>query len=322
MNPRHPMRHIPGIPDIIEPEFKKTKGFEGSETTEGGSRQTALTGRDEVKSLRPPPIDYSSKEMPKTIMEANDLSIGWRQGSKLNILAQDIKFKAKQGYLIALVGPNGAGKSTLLKTIAGLQPPCGGSLLLMGKDISRISIEERAQLIACVFPEQIETGFLTVWELVAFGRYPYTNARHRLTEEDRKQVTEALSMVGMQSFANRTVSSLSDGERQKVQIARAVAQSTALLIFDEPTAFLDAPSRIEVFKLAERLVRQAGKTLLLCTHEVDLALKTADELWVIDRAHRFSAGAPFVIAHSGAIGKAFDLPSVAFDVFSGTFRAR
>ncbi|HPB07657.1 MAG TPA: ABC transporter ATP-binding protein [Rectinema sp.] len=322
MNPRQPSRHIPGIPDLSEHDFKKTKEIESSDMKGGISIEKSWTGMNERKSLSPNPIAYSSQEMPKTILEANNLSIGWKKGRKFNVLAQDINFKAKEGYLIALVGPNGAGKSTLLKTIAGLQPPCGGSLFLMGKEISRISVEERAQLLACVFPERIETGYLTVWELVAFGRYPYTNARHRLTEEDRQQVMEALSMVGMENFKNRTVSSLSDGERQKVQIARAVAQSTALLIFDEPTAFLDAPSRIEVFRLAERLVRQAGKTLLLCTHEVDLALKTADELWVIDRAHHFSAGAPFVIARSGAIGRAFDLPSVAFDVFSGTFKAR
>jgi len=322
MNQRQPSRHIPGIPDFSEPEFKKNKEFENPDMTGGKSREKSWTGINDRKSPGSPAMAFSSQEMPKTILEANNLSIGWKKGRKLNVLAQDINFKAKEGYLIALVGPNGAGKSTLLKTIAGLQPSCGGSLFLMGKEISRISVEERAQLLACVFPERIETGYLTVWELVAFGRYPYTNARHRLTKEDRQQVMEALSMVGMENFKNRTVSSLSDGERQKVQIARAVAQSTALLIFDEPTAFLDAPSRIEVFRLAERLVRQAGKTLLLCTHEVDLALKTADELWVIDRAHHFSAGAPFVIARSGAIGRAFDLPSVAFDVFSGTFKAR
>ncbi len=157
---------------------------------------------------------------------------------------------------------------------------------------------------------------------MAFGRYPYTNAHNRLTGEDRRHIATALALVGMELFEKRTFSSLSDGERQKVQIARAVAQNTPLLVFDEPTAFLDAPSRIEIFRLAERLVQEAGKTVLLCTHEVDLALKTADELWVIDREHRFAAGSPFVVARSGAIGRAFDLPTVAFDVMSGTFRAR
>ena len=197
MNPRQPSRHIPGIPDLSEHDFKKTKEIESSDMKGGISIEKSWTGMNERKSLSPNPIASSSQEMPKTILEANNLSIGWKKGRKFNVLAQDINFKAKEGYLIALVGPNGAGKSTLLKTIAGLQPPCGGSLFLMGKEISRISVEERAQLLACVFPERIETGYLTVWELVAFGRYPYTNTRHRLTKEDRQQVMEALSMVGM-----------------------------------------------------------------------------------------------------------------------------
>ncbi|GAB6276592.1 MAG: ABC transporter ATP-binding protein [Rectinema sp.] len=266
-----------------------------------------------------PPVGPSAN-LP--VVEASSLAIGWKQGRNLQILTWNINFQVAAGHLIALVGPNGAGKSTLLRTIAGLQAPCGGSLSLLERDITLISAEERASLLACVFNERIEAGYLTVWEFVAFGRYPYTNAHNHLTDEDRRHIATALALVGMERFAARTFSSLSDGEKQKVQIARVVAQNTPLLMFDEPTVFLDAPSRIEIFKLAERLVQEAGKTVLLCTHEVDLALKTADELWVIDREHRFSAGAPFVVARSGAIGRAFDLPTVAFDVISGTFRAR
>jgi iron complex transport system ATP-binding protein len=266
-----------------------------------------------------PPVGPSAN-LP--VVEASSLEIGWKHGRNLQILARNIDFQVAVGRLIALIGPNGAGKSTLLRTIAGLQAPCGGSLTLFGKNVSLISVEERASLLACVFNERIEGGYLTVWEFAAFGRYPYTNARNRLTNEDRRHIATALALVGMEQFEKRTFSSLSDGERQKVQIARAVAQNTSLLVFDEPTAFLDAPSRIEIFRLAERLVQEAGKTVLLCTHEVDLALKTADELWVIDREHRFTSGSPFVVARSGAIGKAFDLPTVAFDAISGTFRAR
>ncbi|MEN6297570.1 MAG: ABC transporter ATP-binding protein [Rectinema sp.] len=273
---------------------------------------------EQRQSALPPVVP--SANLP--VVEASSLAIGWKQGRNLQILARNINFQVATGHLIALVGPNGAGKSTLLRTIAGLQAPCGGSLTLLERDITLISAEERASLLACVFNERIEGGYLTVWEFAAFGRYPYTNARNRLTNEDRRHIATALALVGMERFATRTFSSLSDGEKQNVQIARVVAQNTPLLVFDEPTAFLDAPSRIEIFKLAERLVQEAGKTVLLCTHEVDLALKTADELWVIDREHRFSAGAPFVVARSGAIGRAFDLPTVAFDVISGTFRAR
>jgi len=314
MSPEQSPRHIPGIPDVSKPLGnllgQAKRPAPGPET---GERRT------EQDRAAPSP---TKNGVPPLVLEASSLAIGWKQGRNLQILARDINFRVAESHLIALVGPNGAGKSTLLRTVAGLQTPCGGSLTLRGRNVALISVEERASLLACVFNERIEAGYLTVWEFVAFGRYPYTNAHNRLTGEDRRHIATALALVGMELFEKRTFSSLSDGERQKVQIARAVAQNTPLLVFDEPTAFLDAPSRIEIFRLAERLVQEAGKTVLLCTHEVDLALKTADELWVIDREHRFAAGSPFVVARSGAIGRAFDLPTVAFDVMSGTFRAR
>jgi iron complex transport system ATP-binding protein len=300
MSPERLPRHIPGIPEtsrgLVEPQL-------------AGSR---LAG-----------IAFKQNEAPgRASLEASSLAIGWEQGRKKHILAQNISFKVYAGHLVALVGPNGAGKSSLLRTIAGLQAPCGGLLSLLGKNIAQIPVEERASLLACVFNERMESGYLTVSEFVAFGRYPYTNARNRLTSEDKHKIAAALALVGMNSFAQRTFVSLSDGEKQKVQIARAVAQDTPVLVLDEPTAFLDAPSRIEIFRLAERLAQEAGKAVVLCTHEVDLALKTADELWVLDREHRFTAGAPFVVARSGAIGRAFDLPTVAFDSLTGTFRPR
>jgi len=296
MSPRDFPLHTPGIPESYQsPNNRYQEIFHG----DGGS------------ALDSAPI-----------LEARSLQIGWKQKRNTTVLMRDIDFKVYSGSLVALIGPNGAGKSTLLKTIAGLQTQCGGSVTVLGKNIASIGIEERASMLSCIFNEKIETGYLTVREFVAFGRYPYTNSRNKLSPDDMRHIADALEMVGMIDFAARTFSSLSDGERQKVQIARAIAQSTPLLIFDEPTAFLDAPSRIEIFKLAEQLVQKEGKTILLCTHEIDLALKTADSLWVIDRAHRFVAGSPFVIAHSGAIGRAFDLPTVIFDSLSGTFKAR
>jgi iron complex transport system ATP-binding protein len=300
MSPEQAPRHIPGIPDVTRP-LGSLFG------------QTNATAQNQK---------IGAPHRAQGILEASSLAIGWKQGRTPQILARNIAFQVSPGQLIALVGPNGAGKSTLLRTIAGLQQPCGGSLTLRGRNIALMSVEERATLLACVFNERIEAGYLTVWEFVAFGRYPYTNAHNRLRADDRRHIATALALVGMDGFERRTFASLSDGERQKVQIARAVAQNTPLLVFDEPTAFLDAPSRIEIFRLAERLVQEAGKTVLLCTHEVDLALKTASELWVIDREHRFTAGPPFVVARSGAIGRAFDLPTVAFDAMSGTFKAR
>lgn len=300
MSPELSPRHIPGIPE--------------SSKRQGALWQAGVHGTN---------FEPRNAEVPDRVsLEASSLAIGWEQGRKKHILAQNINFKVYAGHLVALIGPNGAGKSTLLRTLAGLQAPCSGQLSLLGKNITQIPAEDRASLLACVFNERMESGYLTVFEFVAFGRYPYTNARNRLNPEDKQHIAEALALVGMSSFAHRTFVSLSDGEKQKVQIARAVAQNTPVLVLDEPTAFLDAPSRIEIFRLAERLAQEAGKAVVLCTHEVDLALKTADELWVLDREHHFSAGAPFVVARSGAIGRAFDLPTVTFDSLTGTFRPR
>jgi len=155
MSPERTSRHIPGIPDtsrgMVEPHVV------GSQLADTAFRQNEAPGR--------------------ASLEASSLAIGWQQGRKKHILAQNISFKVYAGRLVALVGPNGAGKSSLLRTIAGLQAPCGGLISLFGKSIARMPVEERASLLACVFNERMESGYLTVSEFVAFGRYPYTNAQ-------------------------------------------------------------------------------------------------------------------------------------------------
>lgn len=305
-------RHVPGIPDIAP-----------ANADNSARMRPGTAGLPAAHSSAGAVFPASSpQESAVSAIAAIGLSIGWKQRGAPAILSSGINLRAQQGHLTALVGPNGAGKSTLLRTLAGLQPPLAGSISLAGRDMAHIEVEERANLLACVFNERIESGYLTVAEFVAFGRYPYTNARNHLSAEDRRQIADALALVGMSGFARRSFASLSDGERQKVQIARAVAQNTPILMLDEPTAFLDAPSRIEIFDLAQRLARQSHKAVILCTHEIELALRSADELWILDRTHHFAAGAPFVIARSGAIDRAFNLPGVYFDSQSGTFRSR
>ncbi len=254
------------------------------------------------------------------ILEARDLSIGWGRGSHRHTLASGIGLSATQGRLIALVGPNGSGKSTLLRTLAGFQAPLSGALLLGGEPLGSLDAETRARRVACVFNERLETGYFSVADIVAFGRYPYTDARNRLSEEDTRHVLDALAAVGMEGFAHQAYSELSDGEKQKVNVARAIAQNAPVLVLDEPTAFLDAPSRIEIFHLAGTLAHDSGKCVILSTHELDLALHSADEMWIFDREHRFSGGTPQVVAHSGAIGRAFASPNLRFDPVSGGFR--
>lgn len=308
MSPGYGSRHLPGIPDRPAPE-----------TAQATESTAAPAATPEPR----PALKPVTAQAPA--LEAVNLVIGWRQGSwfrgeRDRALSSNISLALPAGRLVALVGPNGSGKSTLLRTLCGLQPRLGGAILLSGDDIETLEIEERARRVACVFNEPLDSGYYRVFDFVAFGRYPYTGKGHRLTKNDELHVRGAVAAVGMEAFAERSCASLSDGERQKVNIARALAQDTQALVLDEPTAFLDAPSRIEIFHLAGKLAHEGGKAVVVCTHEVDLALRTADEIWVMDRNHRFEAGNPMVISHSGAIGRAFETPGVRFDPITGGFR--
>jgi len=257
---------------------------------------------------------------PGPVLAAESLAIGWKRRGEAVPLSSGISLELRGGEFAALVGPNGSGKSTLLRSLVGAQEALAGSVALCGDPVRRLSVEERARRAACVFTGRFDSGWFTVFEIVAFGRYPFTDARNRLSERDRAAVGTALESVGLGRFAARRFAELSDGERQKALIARALAQDCPLLVLDEPTAFLDAPARIEIFHLARRLSREEGKAIALSTHDLDLALRYADVLWLIDREHRFERGAPESLAMGGALGRAFDGPEIRFDPATGSFR--
>ena len=279
--------HVPGFPESPEIGDRRAKSIEG-----------------------------------KPLLRASNLSLGWGKGRKAKVLSTGIDLSAHEGELVALIGPNGSGKSTLLRTLAGLMEPLAGMVELRGIPMRKFDADQRAREVACVFNEKFDTGYFSVFDIVAFGRYPYTDARNSLDAEDVGLIESALESVGMSAFARRKFLELSDGEKQKIQIARAIAQNAGVMILDEPTAFLDTPSRIEIFHLAARLVEEKNAAIVLCTHEVDLALRNAGELWVIDREHRFTAGKPGAVARSGAINRAFDTELVKFDQLVGAFKAR
>jgi iron complex transport system ATP-binding protein len=257
-----------------------------------------------------------------SILSARGLAIGWG-GRAERVLASGIDLDAEAGQLSILVGPNGSGKSTLLRTLIGIQAPMAGSVGICGDEIGKLSVEERSRRAASVFTDRCEAGYFTVFDIVAFGRYPYTDARGRLEEGDRQAVRGALAAVGLSGLSSRPFSELSDGERQKAQIARAIAQDCPLLVLDEPTAFLDVQARVEIFHIARRLARNGirGKAIVLSTHDIDLALRFADRLWLMDGAHRFRSGTPEDLVVSGAVGRAFDGEGFRFDARSGAFRS-
>ncbi len=211
----------------------------------------------------------------------------------------------------ALVGVNGVGKSTLLRTLMGDLPVLSGSVLLNGKDLSAYSVGERARALGVVLTRRVEADYMPVREVVELGRLPYTSLFGRLNEEDLFQVDSALERLDLKAMSHRAVGTLSDGERQRVMIAKALAQQTPLIVLDEPTAFLDYPTKVELFLLLRDLAHQHQKTILLSTHDLDLALRLSDRLWLLS-AEGLCEGTPYDFAQNKKIDQIFSSPTLQF----------
>ena len=216
-----------------------------------------------------------------TAITTNRLTVGYR-GHRV---VEDISLSLPCGRLVCLLGPNGAGKSTLLRTLCGFQPPIAGTVTISGSDITTMSAAEVARLVSVVLTDRPLTPLLTAAEMVGMGRAPYTGFWGRLSDDDRRLVSEAMQTVGIAPLATRRMGRLSDGERQKVMIAKALAQHTPVIVLDEPTAFLDYPSKVAVMKTLARLAHDEGKTILMSTHDLELAAQLGDELMEIENKH-------------------------------------
>lgn len=216
-----------------------------------------------------------------TAITTNRLTVGYR-GHRV---VEDISLSLPCGRLVCLLGPNGAGKSTLLRTLCGFQPPIEGTVTISGSDITTMSAAEVARLVSVVLTDRPLTPSLTAREMVGMGRAPYTGFWGRLSDDDRRLVSEAMQTVGIAPLATRRMGRLSDGERQKVMIAKALAQHTPVIVLDEPTAFLDYPSKVAVMKTLAQLAHDEGKTILMSTHDLELAAQLGDELMEIENKH-------------------------------------
>ncbi|MDB5104704.1 MAG: transporter related [Fibrobacteres bacterium] len=259
------------------------------------------------------------------ILRTENLSVGYRaarsadRGGDRRVLS-GLDLDLHPGELVCLLGPNGAGKSTLLRTLAGLQAPLEGRLLLDGRDASTLSAEAWARRTAIVLTERIEAGNLSVFALAALGRHPHTGWSGRMSEADRTAVRRGLEDAGAWDLRHRVFDELSDGEKQRVMLARALAQEPALLLLDEPTAFLDLPRRVETMRILRVLARERGRAILLSTHDLDLALRAADRIWLVPPGGPVRTGLPEDLALAGAFGSVFDQGDVAFDLATGQFR--
>ena len=222
---------------------------------------------------------------PNPSLAFHALTTGYCHGSRQSIVGRGLEGSLPRGTLTALLGTNGAGKSTLLRTLAGLQPPLAGEIFWEGNSLASLTPEERAKRLSIVLTVRPETGNLTVREVVALGRLPHRQGLwgSRNAAADAEAVERAMRLTTTSAWSERPVSRLSDGERQRVFIAKALAQETPLILLDEPTAFLDYPSRVQFFNLLKRLTNEMGKTVLLSSHDVELAATHADRILLLSK---------------------------------------
>lgn len=236
------------------------------------------------------------------MISLSNLTLGFGK----RILIRDANISITPGKLTALIGRNGSGKSTLLRAIAGLSDRYSGEIVINGSNLRDLHASQLAQLVAFVTTEKIRIENMRCEDVVALGRAPYTNWIGKLRQQDREIVRHSIAVVGIADFALRPINTLSDGERQRVMIARALAQSTPVILLDEPTSFLDLPNRFELCRLLARLAHTEGKTILYSTHELDIALKMSDEVVVID-SPRLIIRSAAEASESNLLGELFHL---------------
>ncbi len=260
-----------------------------------------------------------SKE--RSVLETSDLSIGYSQGEeKDSVVAEDLSLNLLRGELVCLLGPNGAGKSTLIRTLAGIDKPLAGKVLMEGVDAGSMMPRERARLTSVVLTDQAPSGMFTAYSVVALGRHPHTRWTGTLQDRDRSRIEWALKVVGAGSLSERQIGELSDGERQKVMVARALAQESKVLFLDEPTAFVDLPRRVELMQILRNLAHEQGLAILLSSHDMDLSIQCADQLWLMNSEGKIVKGYPEDLALGKQIAHAFQSDTVDWDSDEGRFR--
>lgn len=256
-----------------------------------------------------------------TVLSANDLCVGYVCKCGVNPIHHHLNFSLRRGELVSLCGPNGAGKSTLLRTLSKLQQPLAGEIKLLDKDLSLYSEKELSRTIGVVLTDRAHTGGLTVEEVVELGRQPYTGFFGSLSNSDKEMVKFAIESVGMTELTNKYMAELSDGERQKVMIAKSLVQECPIIILDEPTAFLDVASRIEITQLLHDIAHQQNRAVLLSTHDLEQALHLSDQLWLLTK-NGLQTGSPEDLIANHQIDTLFEGRNVYFDEATRTFRSK
>lgn len=249
------------------------------------------------------------------MIELQHLTVGYGEKAVLTDISQTLA----AGQMVSLLGANGAGKSTLLRTLAGFQPPLAGKVLIDGRNLHSLSPGERSKAVSVVLTERVEVPYMKVEDLVGMGRSPYTGFFGRLDKEDRAIVAEAIGMVGIGHLAQRTVDTLSDGERQKALLAKALAQQTPIILLDEPTAFLDFHAKVSTLRLLLRLAHETNKTIFLSLHDVEMAIQLSDALWIVQDG-KISTGTTASLTEDGTLCRFLQGEGISYDAEEQTLR--
>jgi iron complex transport system ATP-binding protein len=255
------------------------------------------------------------------VITANDLSIGYRNKSGDTCIASSINLEIEEGELVGLIGVNGVGKSTLLRSLSGVQPYLNGEVSILNKNLQKLSSEDLAKTISVVLTEQPISKNLSVSELIALGRQPYTNWIGSLSKEDRNKIQTSIELVNIEALKDKRCFELSDGQLQKVLIARALAQDTPFIILDEPTTHLDMYHQAYVLKLLKKLTTETNKSILFATHEINLALQLCDKIIIMEK-DKVIAGSPKELIEKNAFSNIFPSDLIYFDNESVSFKIR
>jgi iron complex transport system ATP-binding protein len=259
--------------------------------------------------------------MEQSALDISQLEIGYPQKKGLPIIvAGPINISMTSGELHCLLGPNGVGKSTLLRTLAGIQPALSGQVSILGENLHNVSKKKLSRMLSVVLTDRISYGNLTVYELISLGRIPYTGWLGNLNAEDKHIISQAIEQTHIGHLADKSIHELSDGERQKVMIARALAQNTPVILLDEPTAHLDLPNRVDIIRLLRKLARQTNKAIVMSTHELDLALQAADKIWLMTMENQLFSGVPEDLVLQDIFGSVFTREGIEFDKQHGIFK--
>lgn len=259
--------------------------------------------------------------MKDSVIKIEALSTGFRQKNRQKlVLHERLDLQLNTGELVCILGPNGAGKSTLLRTLLGFEKALKGSIYINGIALDDISVKDLSKLISVVLTDKIEDMFLTTFEIVSTGRYPYGNFSGKLTQDDIDVVELALTRVGIKHLSGKVFTRLSDGEKQKVMIAKAIAQDTPFVFLDEPVAFVDAPSKIGIMQLLHEMVENSGKGVLMATHDLDAALNYADRIWLMGINGKWEEGRPNDLLNKDRISEFFDQENIKFDSENKRFK--